>query len=437
MSRSIATWVVLVLAGLLLLLASAAVWVDRVVLNNEVFVDTSTELIEDDEIRTAVATRAVDELFTSVDVQAELEEQLPDDYQRLSGPAAAALREASYRLVERALEQPRLQRLWALTIDQSHQTLLAVLEGGGDTVSTDEGTVTLDLEVIVLEAADRIGLRDQIADQIPEDVGQIEILRSDELEAAQDGVNVLETLAWVLPLLALAAFALAVWIAGDRRRAVRRVGIVVIVVGAVGLVAVSVGGNYVVDELVVETENEAAAANAWDILTDLLRRSFSWFIGVGVLFLVASWLAGPGRRAMDVRRGLAPAVRQRVWAYAVLAIVTLFLLVTGPVGDFARYLVVLTLAGLGVLWIEAMRAQTLREYPDTSGSELLEETRSRLTSWWATQRAQVARPQSASAPEPGGASITARLGELADLHARGALTDEEYASAKTRVLAGE
>jgi len=159
MSRSIATWVVLVIAGLLLLAASAAVWVDRVALNNDVFVDTSTELIEDDEIRNAVATRAVDELFLSVDVQAELEQQLPDDYQRLSGPATAALREASYRLVERALEQPRLQRLWALTIDESHQTLIAVLEGGGDTVSTEGGAVTLDLEVIVLEATDRIGLR--------------------------------------------------------------------------------------------------------------------------------------------------------------------------------------------------------------------------------------------------------------------------------------
>ena len=315
--------------------------------------------------------------------------------------------------------------------------MIALLEGGGDTVSTEEGAVTLDLEVIVLEAADRIGLRDQIADQIPEDVGRIEILRSDELETAQNGVNVLETLAWVLPLLALAAFALAVWIAGDRRRAVRRVGIVVAVVGIVGLIAVNVGGNYVVDTLVVETENETAAANAWDILTDLLRRSFWWFIGVGILFLVVSWLAGPGRRAVDVRRGLAPAVRQRVWAYAVLALLTLFLLLTGPVGDFARYLVVLTLAGLGAVWIEAIRAQTLREYPDTSGSELLEETRARLTGWWETQRAQVAKPQSAGTPEQGGASITARLGELADLHARGALTDEEFASAKTRVLSGE
>ena len=39
----------------------------------------------------------------------------------------------------------------------------------------------------MLEAADRIGLRNEIEDQLPADVGQIEILRSDELETAQDG----------------------------------------------------------------------------------------------------------------------------------------------------------------------------------------------------------------------------------------------------------
>ena len=434
MSRSIGTWVVLVVAGLLLLLSATAVWVDRVALNNDVFVDTSTELIQDDAIRTAVATRAVDELFLSVDVQAELEQQLPDDYQRLSGPATAALREGSYRLVERALKQPRLQRLWALTIDESHRTLIGVLEGGGDTVSTEEGAVTLDLELIVLEAADRIGLRDQIAGEIPEDVGRIEILRSDELEAAQDGLNILQTLAWVLPLLALAAFALAVWIAGDRRRAVRRVGITVAVVGLVGLVAVGVGGNYVVDSLVAETENRAAAGNAWDIFTELLRRSFWWFIAVGVLFLVAAWLAGPGRRAVASRRVVAPAVRQRAWAYAALAILSVILLLTGPVGDFARYLVVITLVALGAVWIEAMRAQTLREHPNASAPELFAETRSRLATWWETQRAQVARPRPAQ--EQGG-SVATRLAELADLHARGVLTDDEFASAKARTLAGD
>ena len=74
----------------------------------------------------------------------------------------------------------------------------------------------------MLEAAERIGIRDQVEDRLPEDVGLIEIVRSDELDAAQDAFQILNALAWFLPILALVLFVLAVWLAGDRRRAVRR-----------------------------------------------------------------------------------------------------------------------------------------------------------------------------------------------------------------------
>ena len=434
--RSIGIWVLVVLAALLLMLSAFAVWVNRVALNTDVFVDTSSELIQDDEIRSAVATRSVDELFEAVDVQAELQQQLPPDYQRLSGPASAVAREAAYRVVDRALERPALQRLWALSIEGSHRTLVEVLEGGGDRVSTEEGVVSLDLEPIILEAADRIGLRDQVAENLPENVGNIEILRSDELDTAQSVTQLLKTLAWVLPILALAAFALAAWLARDRRRLVRRIGFALLVVGIVGLVAVGVVGNYVVDELVSETDVKTAAGNAWDILTELLRRSFWWMIAVGVLFVVAAWLAGRTRQALGARRFLAPALRARVWPYIGLAVVAILLLLTGPVSDFSRYLVVAVLVALGALWIELMRAQTMKEFPGVESSDMFDELRDRLSEWWGTAR-KPAQPQTAPTAPVAGSDVTARLASLSELHAGGALTDDEYAAAKARVLGGD
>lgn len=432
--RSAGVWAVLLVAGLLLLLSTFAVWVDRVALSTNVFVDTSAELIEDKAIRNAVATRAVDELFDSVDVQAEIKGQLPKDFKSLSGPATAGLREASYRVVDRALEQPSLQRLWTLSLEESHRTLVQVLEGKGSRVSTDEGIVTLDLEQIVLETADRIGIRDQVEDKLPADVGRIEILRSDELDTAQNAFQLLNTLAWVLPLLTLAAFVLAVWLARDRRRTVRAIGITITVVGVLGLVAANLTGNYVVSSLASDKESRAAAGNAWDIVTELMRGSFRWFVVTGILFLAAAWLAGPGRQATAVRRSLAPAVRNRPWAYVGLAVVALILLVTSPVTDFSRFLVTVVLVALGAAWIELMRKQTRREFPDTSGAALLTDAQTRISGWWKAWRA----PSEVRSPPPApAADVTARLASLADLHARGELTDDEYAAAKARVLAGE
>ena len=432
--RSAAVWIVLVIAGLLLLLSSFAVWINRVALNTTVFTSTSSSLLDNDKIRASVANRAVDELFANVDVQAEVKAQLPDTYKGLSGAATAGLRQASYQIVDRALEQSVFQSLFRASLEESHRTLVEVLEGGGDRVSTQGGVVTLDLRQIIQEAADRIGIGSQVADRLPEDAGKIVILRADELDTAQNAFELLKTLAWVLPLLTLAAFGLALWLSGDRRHAVRGIGITLAVVGLIGLIAANVTRNYVVDSLVASRDDRQAANNAWNILTDLMRGSFRLMIIVGLLFLVAAWLAGPGRRALTTRGWIAPALQNRVWAYLALGAILLLLLFSSAVTDFTRLLLVAIIAALGATWIELTRRQTLREFPDGGDSTIVADTRARITDWWESRRAASTAGESAAAPV---ADISARLASLADLHSRGALTDEEYASAKGRVLAGD
>jgi hypothetical protein len=433
-------WVALVSAGLLLLLSAFAVWINRVALNTSEFSSTSSALLDDPEIRSAVATRAVDELFSSVDVQSEVKAQLPDNYKSLSGPATAGLRQASYQIVDRALEQPAFQRLFKGTLEETHRTLVQVLEGGGDRVSTQNGEVTLNLRTIIQEAADRIGIGDQVSGKIPPDAGQIVILRATQLNTAQNVFELLKALAWFLPLLTLAAFGVAIWLARDRRRAVRGIGITVAVVGVVGLLASRLTRNYVVDALVAQRDDRQAASNAWNILSELMRSSFRLMVAVGILFLAAAWLAGPGRRALAARGWLAPALRNRVWAYVVLVVLGLLLLFDSSVVDFTRALTVAILVALGVAWIEITRAQALREYPDASAPELFADARERLSGWWESKQAAGGKAApapvaaAAAASTAGGADLVSQLASLADLHERGALTDEEYAFAKSRVL---
>ncbi len=47
-----------------------------------------------------------------------------------------------------------------------------------------------------------------------------------------------------------------------------------------------------------------------------------------------------------------------------------------------------------------------------------------------------APPPPAPAPAPAGTDLTSQLNQLAQLHASGVLTDEEFAAAKQKVLAG-
>jgi hypothetical protein len=428
--RSIGFFVLLVVAGLLLLLSAFAVWINRVALNTDQFSTTATELIEDPAIRAAIAQRSVDELYANIDVEAVIQERLPEDVKSLAGPTAAGLRQVAPTAVERALEQPPIQRLFVQSVEESHRLLVRVLEDKGDFVSTQGGVVTLDLRSLVLEAADRLGIRSQVDERLPADAGQIVVLESDELDAAQDGFQLLKTLAWVLPILTLLAFAGAAWL-GWGRRVLRGVGITVLVVGILGILAAHLTGNYLVDSLVEDRTGRDAANNAWNILTDLMVDSFWLMVALGVLFVVAFWLAGPGRHGVATRRALAPILRERVWAYVALAVVLLILIVTTDVMDFARFLVLLLLAALGILWIELMRRETMREFPEAAGAALLTDTRTRVGDWLDRRE----RP-AAAAPASGPGDVSAQLANLANLHASGELTDEEYASAKARVLSG-
>jgi hypothetical protein len=92
-----------------------------------------------------------------------------------------------------------------------------------------------------------------------------------------------------------------------------------------------------------------------------MRHSFRTMVVVGVLFLVAAWLAGPRSSAVAARRGLAPALRNRVWPYLALALGALGLLYLSEVLDTARLIVVAVLVALGAVWIEVTRRQTMSE----------------------------------------------------------------------------
>jgi hypothetical protein len=157
-------------------------------------------------------------------------------------------------------------------------------------------------------------------------------------------------------------------------------------------------------------------------------------IAAGALIVLGAILAGPSRWALSVRRWLAPVLRERVWAYAALAVFALLLFTTGSTLDFARFVWIALLVLLAALWIETMRRRTRHEFPDAAMPAFVGEARARVSTWWSESRAAMSAPRPAS-PAPT-ADVAGRLASLADLHAKGELTDEEYASAKAQVLAG-
>jgi hypothetical protein len=412
-----------ILAGLgvlLALLSLLAGYVRFQGLDTETVKGTAEDLIADDEVRDQVAASLVDALYANIDVTAALEQKLPSDQKGLAGPAAAGLREFSERAASRMLERPRVQALWVNTVTRAHRQLIKVLDDDTRALSTENGAVVLDLQPLVIQLGDRVAIVGNLAEKLGPDAGRVEIMQVDQLETAQDLTRILKFLGMWLWLLPIALWAAALWIARDNRRSILRlIAVGSILAGLFVLVLRRVGGSYIVDSLVPSISVQPAAHDAWDILTSQLRDGGFTFLGLGVILLVALWLAGSSPSGVSVRKGLAPYLARPGIAYTVAGVLFLLLLWWSPTVQTTRVPLMLAAALVLGFAVELLRRQTAREVPAPPPPDL-----------GGSMRRAVGRVRGHTPQE----DRLAALERLGRLHEQGVLTDEEFAAEKARLV---
>jgi len=363
--RRLAVSAALALATILCLVAALSVWIDRQALNTANWTDTSAKLLADQRIDDAVGGYLVDELFAHIDVAHALQDRLPAQLEGLAGPAAAAVRDAADRAAPRILRRPKIQRLWVEANRDAHRRLMRIVTGGGPYVSTASGVVTLDLHALVATLAADLGIqaKDGSRVSIPKDAGTLVIMRADQLKAAQRIAKAIRGLAILLPLLALALFALSLWLAGGWRRVVlRRAGWCMAAVGLLVLVVSRIAGHAITDALVRAPSNAPAARDVWSIATALLHAIAVALVVYGILVVACAWLAGPSRPATRARAWLAPTLRNHPGtAYATASAALLVAVAWGPTPALRQPLGVAILAVLLALGVTSLRRQSTAE----------------------------------------------------------------------------
>ncbi len=405
------------LGAILLTVGALAVWVNRVALQTNTWTDTSGRVLADPVVQQTIATYMVNQLYDNVDVAGELRDALPPRAKPLAAPAAAALRDVFTRGAQRVLASPQAQTVWKAANRRAHRLLLKLLAEGSGALTTTNGEVVLNLHPLVERIAGRAGA----AGSIPANAGTIVLLRSNQLKLAQDSTQALKRIAIVLVPLVLLIFVLAIWVAPDRRRAVRNVAIAILISGLVLVFVRRVLGDQLIDRLVTDPTVRPAAHNIWWIATEQLRLAMTSILFVGIVALIGAWVAGPGGRATSVRRALAGYLRDdRSWI--AFAAVILLLLVWAPTPAARNWITVLCLTLLAVVGFEALRRQTAREFPEAVPGKI--------------SLPSVSTRGRGAAPATADDAVIERLGRLGELHTQGVLNDDEFAREKTLVLAG-
>jgi hypothetical protein len=357
---------ILVLATVITLVGALTLWTKRQLLDNQAWRNSSAQLLQHPEVRDALANQLVAQLYNNVDVEKELQQNLPADIQRLAPVISAALETASVRAAETLLQSSRGQQLWIDVSGVAHQRIVDVLEGKDiRNFETANGKIVLNLRPMLINLADRLGLGARVQQQLPANVGRIELVSSADLKNAQRAVRALKVLSVVTALLALILYGVAIWLAvGHRMTVLMWSGLSFAFVGFVLLIVRRYVGDWITGSLVKTESNRPAVTQVWLVETQLMRDLGLLLIVYGIFAMLAAWLGGHSHYAIALRRRLAPTFeRHVVIVYGVAAFLFLIFLAWGPSAGSRRIGGELVLAVLFFTALWFWRRQMLAENP--------------------------------------------------------------------------
>ncbi len=358
-----AVWLLIVLATIIAMGATTNTWVSRQALDTDQWVKVTDDMLANDDVRAALSTYLVAELFRTVDVQAELASALPGPTAGLAGPLAATLRGNAVGLVNQLLESPAFRRLWTNVNTTAHTAFVRVVrDDTRDSISTANGAFVVDARSLLVGVADRLGLPSGVSDRIPQDAGQIVVFQSDQLNALQRAVKVIDVVSVYLLVVVVILYAVAVFISRDRRVTLRNVGWSITVASALLLVFQRLAKRVAVEQLATAASGRAAVNAIVSIATNLLNELAWAGLSLGVIIVLYAVLIGPSSPAVAVRRFSAPVMSHMVGAWLAALVFLAFYLVFVPGFSLQRWVPALIFVVLFVVAVESLRRLVVREH---------------------------------------------------------------------------
>jgi len=360
-------WLVRLIIGVATVLAVVAifaVWANRQLFNPDNWANTSTKLLQNEKIRATTSNYLVNQLYANVNVSEELKSRLPKELKPLAGPVAGALQNVAVSASERALANARVQEVWRKANRAADQTFIAIVEGKGP-VATNGGVVTLNLASVVNNVAGHLGLP-EVGSKLPASVAHVTVLKSKDLKAVQDIVKALKGLDLILTIIVPLLYALAIFLARERRRrTLMSVGIAIVFAGLLVFAARAILQHAVVNSLVKVEANKPTGEAILSIATGMLSEVAGAFVIVGVPLIAAAWFAGPARIAVKARHFIAPFLRdQPVGTFAIVGVIMLLIFIWGPIPATRKPAGIIVFLVLAFFGTEVLRRQTAREFPE-------------------------------------------------------------------------
>ena len=314
--------------------STVAVWANGILFDSDKVASAAEKAIQQPEAAASVSTYVADQLFTIVDLNALLQEQLPDKLDPLSGVIVGGAREFVEGQLAELLQKPGVQAVLVGIVRTGHAQLMNVLNGDGlfDGVSVSDGKVTLNMLPIValgfaqiqklglltdvtlpdLSAAGdptkQIGaLEATFGRDLPDGFGQLTVFEGDAVaeasevvQQAQQVVVLVKRAIVVILVITVVAFVASILLANRRRRAILVLGLASAAVMLIARTAIKQALART-PNLVINPGARQALASALEDLASGLVTVVTLLVVLGLIAAAVMMLTGTGPMAQRLR----------------------------------------------------------------------------------------------------------------------------------------
>jgi hypothetical protein len=383
--------VVLMALGFVLVPSTlTALWTHNQLMNTDRYVQMVGPLADDPAVQQAVADDISTQVWSSVDVQSLLEQYLPPKLTFAAPALASQVENQVNGLILKAVQSPEFATVWTNANKTAHQALVDFLnKNTASNVSIVNGELVVDLGPYVAQVKQRlIDAGISVASNIP-DVNPsvtVPVANVVALQKARQAVHLLNVLTFVLPVLVLLCFGLAIWLARDRRRVVIWIGVLIALDALLIGLGLAWGRTTYLGAATSDLFPETAAAAVWDQIVGFIKSGNRMIFALGVVIALGAAVSGPYSWATKLRGSFSGAidaggqktgldsgpfgawVARHVRVLRILVVVAAALLLvlwTYPTANVIIWLVVAVLVALAVIQFLAATGQR----PDAEAAE--------------------------------------------------------------------
>jgi hypothetical protein len=345
--RRVAIAILVIVGCLAIALGNAYAWAVRTTLTTDVWVAATAPLARDAAVQRAVGTLVLERIDERIDIEAQIAERLPDQLDPLVALVAAQVRSAVAQVVFDFLASDAFADAWETAMREGHAGIVRFVR------ETDvDPTIPLKIDSIVGTLDERLSARgiDLFPGEGPPSLGDLAIRIDDRFVQAQALIGWAERLVWIVPLVALAAFAGALALARRRGRLFVTIAVSVAVTLAIELALVRVVSTEVATAPGQVVFQDGLEAMLTIVTAGFVAQTQALFV-VAVVIAVAALAARYAARLEPVRGFV---IRYARPLQLLVAALTAAYLLLGPDVTIARALLVAALAVAAGIGIEAV-----------------------------------------------------------------------------------